>query len=171
MNTLPHEWFGDIATYLPKKDLVTFIKVDSYVYLSLLISCFKLDTMEYQISNRMCNFTSYNYFQYKYFGNLNHPFYEVTYINSQKHGVYIRYNSQGVICETDSYNKNRKHGLGITWVNNNAIYLELFNNKRLIFNTSDKFMWAKSRYSDSDTDTDSDDSDYPDDLYEFAMKD
>ena len=158
---------------MSKKDLVTFLKVDSYVYLSLLISCFKLDTMEYQISNRMCNFTSYNYFQYKYFGNLNHPFYEVTYINSQKHGVYIRYNGQGVICETDSYNKNRKHGLGITWVNNNAIYLELFNNKRLIFNTSDKFMWThRSRKGLIPINGEQ----YPSigniqsDLYEFAMK-
>ena len=44
MNTLPHEWLGDLATYIPKKDLVTFLKVDSYVYLSLLISYFKLYT-------------------------------------------------------------------------------------------------------------------------------
>ena len=89
MNILPHEWLGDLATYLPTKDLVTFLKVDSYVYLSILISCFKVYTpSSIHYSNVRVSFISYNYFQYIdwYF---NGQLWERSFfINGKRHGQY-----------------------------------------------------------------------------------
>ena len=132
MNTLPHEWLGDLATYIDLKNLVTFLKVDSYVYLSLLISCFKLYThYTFYASNTRISFISYNYFQYKdwrkngkpwerfYCINGKHngqykdwypngkPWVRCHNKNGQEHGKYEKCNRDGQIIE-QSYYKNGK---------------------------------------------------------------
>ena len=122
MNTLPHEWLGDLATYIPKKDLVTFLKVDSYVYLSLLISYFKLYTCN-NIGgvNIRISFISYNYFQYKDWynnGQLDERYY---YINGFQHGLYKEWHENGQIAERSYYINGELHGQYKRWYPNGQL--------------------------------------------------
>ena len=119
MNTLPHEWLGDLATYIDLKNLVTFLKVDSYVYLSLLISCFKLYThYTFYASNTRISFISYNYFQYKDWRKNGKPWERFYCINGKHNGQYKDWYPNGQLCRRYYRINGELHGKYEDWYEN-----------------------------------------------------